>query len=325
MGLMGRARKAADFLSPPSLRQIHFNPRPWSSGGNDYYILNTFDNDDGHGGYSRRYSFDSLGIPYSETADGLLYNPLVVARYALKMLTISSVASDADAGEKAGRVLPCLVASGRRNGIWGVGDAPDAMSAEHPSCMIQGVVLSTILRLTDGRPHGETARVVEEASCYLVDPIEKGGTVSRMNGGVFLEEFPRTPPSHILNGCIYGLFALYDLADTCGPREKIFPLVKEIETTLAQSIDRFTTGLGWSRYALNVFGSAPLASVHYHRYHIALLQVVLARTQNNALARTVRRWDQALSSFLVRIATGFAKTTQSVWLRNIRQLPLAEG
>jgi hypothetical protein len=325
VGLKTKAKKATQFLSPLSLDRLRLQPHPWAGDGRDYYITNVIRNQDGHGGYTRQYAFDSAGLPYTESTEGPVYNPLAVARYALRMLAVSAATGDSSAEDKAKGVLPGLVASGRSTGAWGSGPAPDAMVTDRPSCMIQGIGISAILRLTRGRPEGGAAEVIRKATRRLLDPVEDNGTASRLNGGMFLEEFPRIPPSHVLNGCIYGLFALYDLVDTCGPREEIAPVVSEVEKTLADSIGRFTTGLGWSRYALNVFGTSPLASLHYHQFHIALLRVVLARTQDERLAQAVQRWERAHSSFVVRAVTGVAKTAQSIWLRDIRRLPLVEG
>lgn len=166
--------------------------------------------------------------------------------------------------------------------------------------------------------------VIERAAGRLMAPLGAGGTRSTLDGSPFLAEFPREPPSHILNGCIYGLFGLYDLADALGDSQAA-SLAAAIEGTLASKISRFVTCLGWSRYALAVYGHAPLSSVHYHRYHIVMARILAQRTGAPQLADAARRWESALAATLPRILNGALKSGQVLWMRDVRRLPLREG
>ncbi len=221
-------------------------------------------------------------------------------------------------------LLPALLASGRLTGAWGRGAGPDAMSGATPSGMIQGVVLSAILRLSAGRPSPEAQDVLERGFDRLARPVEHGGTISRFGHGVFVEEFPRTPPSHILNGCVYGLFGMYDLSDALG-HPAGGALAARIEDTLVHEVQSFTTRLGWSRYAIDVYGHRPLASAHYHRAHIGLLWIVAQRTGSGVLEAAVERWRAAGASPATRALSAMWKTSQSVYMRQIRHLPLRRG
>lgn len=198
---------------PPSLASVRLHPRPWSEPNVPYYVSQNEPNDDGFSGYSGRNCFDHDGVPYWRTPKGRIYNPLVIARYAMRMLTLAQGIRDCEAARKACSVLPALLASGRATGAWGQGPSPETMSSRAPSSIVQGAVISALTRfsVSDGSP--ELQGLIDRAVDRLIRPVEQGGTLSLLAEGPFLEEAPGTSLLHILNGCLYGLFGLYDAAD----------------------------------------------------------------------------------------------------------------
>ena len=321
---MGRWSKIRQFLSATDWSGYAFHPWPWQLPSRPYFVANPLRNPDSHGGYSLRFPFDENGLPYRRIDGKAWYDPLLLSRYAFKMLEIAATRKDPAARRRARRVLPFLVESGERNGIWDRSTDPRAMSGEKPSCMMQGTVISAILRLTDGAPGPRERRVLDTALSWLTRPLGQGGVVSRLEGGPFLEEVPRIPPSHVLNGCLYGLFGLYDLSDALDD-ERATELAGRVEETLEQAIERFVTPTGWSWYALNVYGHHLLASLHYHRAHVLLVQVVAERTGSQRLKRVTHQWRTALARTSTRVLAGTAKLAQAVFLRDILRLPLLEG
>jgi hypothetical protein len=197
------------------------------------------------------------------------------------------------------------------------------MSTDGPSSLVQGVVVSTFLRLTQGRPAVRERRLLERAYERLAASVEGGGTCSRIPEGPFLEECPDGPPRHILNGCIYALFGLYDLAETTGHRGAT-RLASSLEATLAGSLQRFDTRLGWSRYCLDLAGVQPLSGVPYQRLHIEMLRILHARTGSNVFRDYANRWERSLYSTWVRLPNAALKTAQVVWLRDILRVRLPE-
>ncbi|GEM_PF-3962983 len=324
MSLGARFRKVKSFLEGHGIEGITIHPRPWANDPRFYYLVNPLHDSDGHGGYARAHRFDEDGVPFVPRGSERYYNPLVVARYALKMLAISADRERPEAAEIARKMLAPLVAAGEATGAWGPGPRPEQMSHETPSCLTQGVVLSAIIRLAGSDPDERTRAMIERGAERLLAPMEHGGARSSLSGGDFLEEFPRVPPSHVLNGCVYGLFGLYDLADGFGHAQAA-EAATLIESTLERTIERFVTRFGWSRYALNVYSHAPLASIHYHRYHIVMTRVLAARTGSAALAEVADRWERSLAAFGPRLASGAIKSAQVLWMRGIRRLPLHEG
>ena len=184
-------------------------------------------------------------------------------------------------------------------------------------------------RLCDlGARHGSQVRnpaavpndMLRRAINALVGPAAAGGTVTHSPEGSFLEEFESL--SHVLNGCVYGLWALYDLIDGLAYSE-LRPLAESVESCLARLAPRFTMANGWSLYALDTYGYAPLASIHYHRSHIRMFRLLSARTGQAAYRHAVERWERALNSPFVRCTVLARKCAQVVWMRDFRRLPLA--
>jgi hypothetical protein len=300
-----------EFARPAGLPEIVLHPRPWAESHPCYYLTYRFEDPDGHGGYTRENRFDTAGVPFTLENGRPRYDPLVVARYAMRMLGIGATSESQRPVAQARLQLEPLLVSGENTGAWGRGDAPASMSTEHPSCLVQGVVISALLRLHDGVPCERTSRVIERAFERLAAPIEEGGTRSRLEEGPFLEEYPSLPPSSVLNGCLYALFALYDLADVLRHTAAL-ELARSIEGTLSRAVVRFDAGMGWSRYALDLNGAAPIASLHYHRIHILGLRLVALRTGNEALEHQAERWERAMASRRVRARVAVAKVAQTL-------------
>lgn len=292
-------RKLIDFRRA-GVDEVKVNAWPWRHPGAPYYIVNRLTNDDGHGDYTRLYSFDGDGVPFVIRAGRPWYEALNVARYALRMLHIAEACGDPDAKLKARRQIPALVASSAGSGSWSAGPASGRMADGRPSAIVQGVVLSAMIRLHRDTPEDVPMPVIERGFEVLATPVPDGGVLSRLGSGPFLEEYPSEPPSHVLNGCMYALFALYDLADAIGHRGAA-RLAAAVEGTLARELGLFVTRSGWSRYALGLNGHPSLASIHYHRHHVCMTRIVAERTGDPRIAEISDRWSNALHSARARV------------------------
>ena len=172
-------------------------------------------------------------------------------------------------------------------------------------------------------------------SCCSAEGLDYAGSLStcqpgRLRGyvnsgpeGPFLEEF-NSSLSHVLNGCVYGLLALYDLIDGMGYSE-LKPLAASLESCLAQLAPRFTIPNGWSLYSLDTYGYALLASIHYHRSHIRMFRLLSGRTGHVVYGDAAERWERALNSRAVRCSVLVRKSVQVVWMRDVLHLPLAKS
>lgn len=317
MSLARRIRQFGQFLRPSRLQGRTLHPFPWREPGTLRYFLSyELGDPDGHGGYTREYRFDERGLPFTDGERGALYDPLVVARYGIRMLAISGVRSDPVAAERAHLVLEPLLVSAGATGAWGRASQPDAMSSDRPSALVQGVGLSALVRLSGPEPPPRVRDVIERVFERLAAPIEQGGTVSQLDGRPFLEEYPSRPPSHVLNGALYALFSLYDLEDALG-HVRAAALAREVERTLEHAMSRFDAALGWSRYALCLRGRALLSSVYYHHLHVAGLRLLALRTGRSTFTDWADRWERALTSRWRRAPMAVAKACEIALERRV--------
>ena len=97
-GRSRRASKALEFFRPDSLGPYHLYPHPWRLDFAPYYLVQGLDNSDGHGGYRSICRFDREGVPYHLHRKGQdVYHPLTIARYVLRMFSLSALTGDQDA------------------------------------------------------------------------------------------------------------------------------------------------------------------------------------------------------------------------------------
>ncbi len=294
--LSRRLRQFGEILGPGALPTLRVTPHPWrESDVPRYHLSHVLDDPDGHGGYTRLYAFDAGGVPHEMRGDAPLYDPLVVARYGIRMQAIAGESGSARAADRARAALEPLLASAEPTGVWARSDRADRMSGARPSALVQGVGLSALVRLTHGSPDARARRAIERVFERLAAPVSAGGATARLDDGAFLEEYPSEPPSHVLNGAIYALCGLWDLEDALG-HAGAAALARDVERTLEHALPRFGAALGWSRYALALRRRALLASAHYHRLHVSGLRLLAARTGRAAFAQTADRWEQALRS-----------------------------
>jgi hypothetical protein len=141
------------------------------------------------------------------------------------------------------------------------------------SAMAQGQGASLLVRL-----HGETGqnRFAEAAQMALEpmrQPLEHGGVQALLDGGPFPEEYPTRPPSFVLNGGIYALWGLHDVAAGLGD-ERPGREFRQGVGVLARNIERWDTGW-WSRYDLFPHPLRNVASAAYHRLHVDQLTMML--------------------------------------------------
>ena len=320
---VSRKAKAVAFFRQDSFGPDYLYPHPWRLASAPYYVVEGLDNHDGHGGYGSACRFDGDGVPYVWTRQRqAIYHPLVIARYVLRMYSLSALTGDSTGYSAAERVAGALVTSGTPTGVWQPGRSVDAMSGDVPSCIIQGSAISALVRVRQRNPGVVPDTVLERAVDALVGPATAGGTVTHSLGGPFLEEFESR--SHVLNGCVYGLWALYDLVDGMR-RSDVKLLADSVESCLARLAPRFTIGNGWSLYALDTYGYAPLASMAYHRSHIRMFTLLSQRTGQVAFADAVNEWARALNSRSVKFVVLARKCAQAVWMRDVRRLPLASS
>ena len=140
------------------------------------------------------------------------------------------------------------------------------------SAMAQGQCASLLVRV--GRETGDDELLESAASGLrpMVVQVDAGGVAARLDGGLFLEEYPTDPPSLVLNGAIFALWGAFDVARALG-NDLGTRIFAEAGDTLAANLDRWDTGF-WSRYDLYPHRLVNVASPFYHALHIEQLDAM---------------------------------------------------
>lgn len=169
------------------------------------------------------------------------------------------------------------------------------------SGMAQGQALSLLSRAFLKTQSTRTAEVAHRAARSFCYSIREGGVVSKSRSGAFfIEEVAHAPAIHILNGCLFGLFGLYEYLRVFDDPE-LLPVLEKCLQGVDEVLPLFDMGW-WSRYSLGLRWH--LAPPYYHDVHIRQLKhlaVLLNRPQFDLYAQ---RWEAyRLSSALRRRRT----------------------
>jgi hypothetical protein len=155
------------------------------------------------------------------------------------------------------------------------------------SALAQGQAASVFVRahLASGDEH--LAELAARAIASIL-PESPSGLLTLIPDGPVPEESPSNPPSLILNGWIYALWGLWDVAVGLGD-EKCRSVFEESMACLRRTIERYDVGW-WSRYSLYPHRLPDLAKPFYHRLHVHQLEVTARLIGADDLRETARRW-----------------------------------
>jgi N-acetylglucosaminyldiphosphoundecaprenol N-acetyl-beta-D-mannosaminyltransferase len=157
------------------------------------------------------------------------------------------------------------------------------------SAMGQGQAISVLLRahaLTGQDAYVDTARAALEP---LLTPVADGGVLSSLDGVPVLEEYPTEGTSAVLNGWIFALWGVHELATVTG-EERARTLFRDSAEGLTRLLPRYDTGW-WSLYSLYEHGGArDLAKPFYQRLHPVMLEGLALITGAPELRHYAERW-----------------------------------
>jgi heparosan-N-sulfate-glucuronate 5-epimerase len=179
-------------------------------------------------------------------------------------------------------------------------DYPHTFDVRSPwaSGMAQGEGASLLVRLCSATSDGRYADAATRALEPLLRCDGSGRAAAELGGALVPEEYPTEPPSHVLNGLIFGLWGMRDLAVGLG-HDRAARAFPEAVDALAGSIDRWDTG-SWSLYDLYPHRVANWASPAYHELHVTQLQGLEALAPRPELARATIRFARYSSSRAAR-------------------------
>ena len=101
----------------------------------------------------------------------------------------------------------------------------------------------------------------------------------------FFEEYPTRPGSHVLNGFMFTLVGLYDLASVA-PHSHALGLYQAGRRTLRLALPRYDSD-GVARYCLS---SPAIASQSYQAIHVYLLRALDSLSRDKRFEFYARRW-----------------------------------
>jgi len=162
-----------------------------------------------------------------------------------------------------------------------------------PSAMGQSEAISVLLRaheLTGERHYLETASAALEV---MTLEVSEGGVLRRIDGHLVLEEYATRRPLAILNGWIFSLFGLHELAQVTGDA-RARDLFWESREGLLALLPRYDIGW-WSLYSLYDHGRPDLAKPFYQRLHPVLLDGLHLVAPDERLFAHARRWEAQLT------------------------------
>lgn len=306
--------------------------RPFAFGGNDQA---------GSGPYFVQWDPGSgtFGEDWTEAprdAKGVLltgrqhaYNPIRIAQFALHCFGIWHATGDESARAEFLAQAAWLRDRQQPRGIPGIYrfEFPWAKYGAEPgwwSAMAQGEAVSVLLRADRIVPGGGFADAALRAALPFRYDIAHGGVVWREGPDVFFEEIANEHAAHVLNGCIFALWGLWELRQQT--REPwLDPLLEESVGTLRRWLHAFDTGW-WTLYSLmrSAGGQPHVATLKYHAFHIAQMRVLAEMFDEPAFAQAAERWNAYVDSVECR-AKLFAATMRSLPERALKRDTVAGG
>lgn len=243
-------------------------------------------------GAVRGYYIDfSAKTTSPSAADPMQLMPAGLAQLALGWWE-RMLGGDVDAERGFRETCELLVRTSRADGeslvwLYRIRDRKYHMEPPTISCLSQAQAASVLVRrflLDDAAADADLARRALRPLLQDAPP----SVVTRLAEGLALEEAPSSPPSLILNGWIYALWGLRDVAMALadGPAAE---MVEASTSCLVDLLPRYDVGW-WSRYSLYPHRLPDLAKLFYHRLHVDQLEVMHRLTSKTLFREVADRW-----------------------------------
>jgi hypothetical protein len=162
------------------------------------------------------------------------------------------------------------------------------------SAMAQGEAASLLTRVFAATGEERFAEAARRALLPLGVDAAGGGVRAWLDGRAFPEEYPTQPPSFVLNGAIFALWGIHDVAAALGDADAQRAFDESVEM-LAGNLHRWDLGY-WSRYDLYPHPALAVASSFYHDLHINQLRAMQQLAPRRQFAEFAERWAGYASS-----------------------------
>lgn len=172
------------------------------------------------------------------------------------------------------------------------------MSPPWASAMAQGSAMSLLERAYRLTGRSLYLSAATRALAPIQRPVALGGLERCFFGDCrlpFYEEYPSNPPSYVLNGFMFTLVGLYDLASVA-PRSGARPAFRRGLRTLQAALPRYDVS-DLAAYALSqetVAGQRPDLNRGYQAVDVYLLNALDSVSPNAVLRRYAARWTASI-------------------------------
>ena len=177
------------------------------------------------------------------------------------------------------------------------------LPAPWASGITQGQGASLFVRLYQETGDQELAAAAELALAPLFTPQADGGVQGQLEGLPWPEEYPTSPQSHVLNGAIFALWGMRDVAVGLDSQVARLHFEQGLDS-LAMNLPRYDTG-SWSLYSLFPHPMLNRASSFYHDLHVNQLTAMQLLAARPEFESTRARWAAYSTSRYSQI-TSFA-------------------
>jgi hypothetical protein len=167
------------------------------------------------------------------------------------------------------------------------------------SAMAQGEGASLLVRLHAETGEQRFADAARGGVLPLFAATDEGGLRTALGEGWFLEEYPTSPPSCVLNGGIFALWGLHDVGLALAD-ERASAAFGEGVGHLADNLHRWDLGW-WTRYDLFPHRLVNVASIAYQELHADQLEATAEMSGRPALREASGRYRRQLRSGPARV------------------------
>ncbi len=252
--------------------------------------------------------FDKDGIPMLNYhgSIGLQYNPISIAQWGLGNYNLFLESKEHIYYEKFIRSANWLVNNMEKNKfgfyVWMHHfnfEYRDTLISPWYSGLAQGQGISVLIRAFKETNEDIYKDTIEKALKVFDKDIKSGG-VNHIdsNGDSWIEEYIVFPPTHILNGFIWGLWGLYDYAIFFQDK-KILEKFLSYSTTITKNLKKYDIKY-WSKYEQSNKIIPMISSKFYHRLHIVQLKIMMDLTGDEKYLKYAERWQKQLNNFFYR-------------------------
>ena len=270
--------------------------------------------------------FDEQGFPVraSRLGDGFYRNYTTACSYALANWEMYLLTGDREYAGLLMKMARFFLTSAERLADGSV--LLREADRQPLSAMNQGEGMSVLVRAWQYSSEQQFLDAARGCALPFTRKLDDNGVVEPMyaTGLPWYEELGNRPVRHILNGMVYALWGLRDLARTT-------------DDTLAQEL--FEQGLNsldgslsyfdreyWSNYSVGEDGTPYIASMMYHNLHVVQLTRLAQETGRERLTEYARRFKADAGSTINRLRAGLMLTQRKVgqrWSQERQPQPLA--